>query len=99
LLVGVDLGTQSLKAVVCDENLAVLGSHAVPLATTHPEGLGAEQDPRAWDAALAPAIGAALTAAGANAHDVAALGFAGQLDGCVAVDADDDHAGMLPMIP
>ncbi|NVB81390.1 MAG: hypothetical protein HOV81_23540 [Kofleriaceae bacterium] len=93
LVVGVDLGTQSLKAVVCDENLAVLGSHAVPISTAHPAPGGAEQDPRAWDAALAPTIAGALAAAGASAADVAALGFAGQLDGCVAVDASGTPLG------
>ncbi len=93
LLVGVDLGTQSLKAVVCDENLAVLGSHAVPVTTVYPPGGGAEQDPRAWDAALAPAIGGALAAAGATAADVVAVAFAGQLDGCVAVDASGHAVG------
>jgi len=86
LLVGIDLGTQSLKAVVCDERMVVRGAHAVPCTTTFPEPGWAEQDPRTWEQALAPAIGGALAAAGIDASDVAALAIAGQLDGCIAVD-------------
>ena len=86
LVVGIDLGTQSLKAVVCDERLVVRGSHSIPIATVHAEPGRAEQDPRAWEAALAPAIAGALAAAGATGADVAAIAITGQLDGCVAVD-------------
>ena len=86
-VVGLDLGTQSLKAVVCDEALAVLGHHAVGYPTQYPGPGCAEQDPRAWEAALGPAIGGALAAAGARPGEIAAIAIAGQLDGCVAVDA------------
>jgi xylulokinase len=86
LVVGIDLGTQSLKAVVCDESLAVRGQSAVGYSTSYPRPGWAEQDPAAWEAALAPAIAGALAKAGAHAHDVRALAITGQLDGCVAVD-------------
>ena len=88
LVVGLDLGTQSCKAVVCDERMGVRGEGAVKYATSHPRPDEAEQDPATWDAALAPAIGAALERAGARADDIAALAIAGQLDGCIAVDGD-----------
>src|SRR5206468_9077043 len=55
--------------------------------TDHPAPDRAEQDPARWEAALAPAIGGALAAARATADDVVGIAFAGQLDGCVAVDA------------
>jgi sugar (pentulose or hexulose) kinase len=87
--VGLDLGTQSVKAVVCDASLAIRGAHAVSYATSHPRPGWAEQDPRAWEAALLPAIQGALAAAHASPHDVAALAIAAQLDGCIAVDAND----------
>jgi len=87
LVLGLDLGTQSLKAVVCDDALSVRGQHAVPYATHTPAPDRAEQDPRSWEQALASAIGGALAAAGARPEDIAALAIAGQLDGCVAVDS------------
>jgi xylulokinase len=97
VVVGIDLGTQSLKAVVCNERLDVLGSHAVPQATQFPRPGWAEQDPRLWEAALAPAIGGALIEAGVQASDVTALAVSGQLDGCVAVDAHGTplHAALI----
>lgn len=97
VVVGIDLGTQSLKAVVCDEHLEVLGSHAVAQTTAYPRPGWAEQDPRAWERALAPAIAGALEAAGLRAHDVDALAIGGQLDGCVAVDARGTplHAALI----
>ncbi len=83
LVVGVDLGTQSCKAVVCDEQLRVLGDHQEPIATELPQPGWAEQDPLAWEAALERALAGAL----AGRTDVAALALAGQLDGCVPIDA------------
>ena len=85
---GLDLGTQSLKAVVCDERLAVLGQHSVGYPVSRPAPDCAEQDPRAWEAALAPAIVAALAAAGCGADAIAAIAICGQLDGCIAIGAD-----------
>lgn len=87
VFVGIDLGTQSTKAIVCDDRFDVLGAHAVAQATSQPRPGWVEQDPRAWERALAPAIGGALSAAGVEARDVRAIGISGQLDGCVAVDA------------
>jgi len=87
LVVGLDLGTQSVKAVVCDAELAVLGQHALGYPTSYPGPDRAEQDPRAWEAAIRPAIEGAIAAAGVAPADIAAIAIAGQLDGCIAVDA------------
>ncbi len=87
LLLGLDLGTQSLKAMVCDERLTVLGQHAVSYPLAYPAEQGAEQDPHDWERALGPAIAGALTAARATADAIVAIAIAGQLDGCIAVDA------------
>lgn len=84
---GLDLGTQSLKAMVCDEHLRVLGTHAVGYDTRYPERDRVEQDPRDWERALGPAIAGALTNAGVTADSIVALAIVGQLDGCIAVDA------------
>lgn len=87
LLVGVDVGTQSLKAVVTDAALRPLGTAAVGYQPQCPRPGWAEQDPALWLDALAPAIGGALAAAGRDAAEVGGIGVAGQLDGCVPVDA------------
>jgi xylulokinase len=87
LLLGIDLGSQSLKAVLLDERLALLGSGRRSYSIAFPRPGWAEQDPRLWEDALGPAIADALAAVGSKAGDVAALGVAGQLDGCIPVDA------------
>ena len=53
----------------------------------------AEQHPRLWEDALGPAIARALEAADTAPGSVRALGIAGQLDGCLAVDADGKALG------
>lgn len=85
--VGLDLGTQSVKAVVCDERLALLGQHSVSYGTARPAPDAAQQDPYEWEKALAVAIGGALREATTRPEDIAALAIVGQLDGCVPVDA------------
>jgi sugar (pentulose or hexulose) kinase len=86
-VLGIDLGTQSLKAVVCDAALELRGQHAIGYPTAYPGPDCAEQDPRQWEAALAPAIAGALRQAGVPPEAIAAVAITGQLDGCVAVDA------------
>lgn len=93
LIVGIDIGTQSLKATVLGEDLAVRASASTGYEARYPQPGWAEQDPRAWEDALAPTIAAALSRAGAEPSHVGAVGIAGQLDGCVAVDRDDEPLG------
>ncbi len=87
LVVGLDLGTQSLKAVVCGPDLRVLGTGRVACTPRYPQPGWAEQDPAAWLAALGPAIAQALAVAGRAPAEVVALAVVGQLDGMIAVDA------------
>ncbi len=85
MFIGVDIGTQSLKAVVTDAQLAPKGVARHPYQVDFPQPGWAEQDPALWEEALAPTIAAALQAAGAVPSDVRGLGICGQLDGCIAV--------------
>lgn len=93
MLVGVDIGTQSLKVIVTDQALNILGQAAQPYSPSFPRPGWAEQDPRLWEAALGPTIAKALAAADASPADVTALGFCGQLDGCVPVDHQGEALG------
>ena len=88
MFVGVDVGSQSLKAVVLDSDLAVIGSGRRAYTVAFPRPGWAEQAPALWEAAFGPAIAEALAAAGRDAGDVRALGIAGQLDGCVPTARD-----------
>ena len=85
MFVGVDIGTQSLKAVVLDDDMQLRGEAATSYQPSFPNPGWAEQDPSLWETALAQTIGRALKGAHVQADDIKALGIGGQLDGCVAV--------------
>lgn len=87
MFLGIDVGSQSLKAVLLDGALRTVGRGARSYPIAYPQPGWAEQHPALWEAALAPATAEALTAAGRDPSDVSAVGIAGQLDGSVPVDA------------
>lgn len=87
-VVGIDIGTQSLKAVVLDSELVKRGDSRVLYQPAFPAPGRAEQDASLWLKSLKPAIAGALAASGLSATDVDGLAISGQLDGCVPVDAD-----------
>ncbi|WP_119274737.1 xylulokinase [Taklimakanibacter deserti] len=93
MLVGVDIGTQSLKVAVTDFRLAVQGAASRCYHPLFPGPDRAEQDPLLWERALRPAITDALAAAGATARHVTGLAVCGQLDGCIAVDRQGEPHG------
>jgi len=89
LLVGIDSGTQSTKALVVDaRNGKVLGSasEAYDLIPNLPAG-AKEQHPATWQQAASKAIRKALKQAGAKSGEVKAIGVSGQQHGFVPLDA------------
>lgn len=87
MIIGADIGTQSLKVAVLDSDLQPLGQSARFYRSSSPRPGWAEQPPSLWTEAIGPAIAEALRSAGIAATDVRAVGLCGQLDGCIAVDA------------
>lgn len=88
LLIGIDSGTQSTKALVVDANSGkVLGSGSGKhdLIPGLPPG-AKEQHPESWRKATASAIKAALKQAKAKAGEVKAVGVSGQQHGFVPLD-------------
>lgn len=88
MIIGIDVGTQSLKVAVLDSALRMAGTASRSYWPSYPRAGWVEQSPDLWTGALGPAIADALKAAGAKPTDVTAIGLCGQLDGCIAVDAD-----------
>ncbi|HEU5071184.1 MAG TPA: xylulokinase [Verrucomicrobiae bacterium] len=89
LLIGIDSGTQSTKALVVDANTGrVLGAGAAKydLLPGLPPG-AKEQHPETWRRATAAAVKAALKAAKARPAEVKAMGVSGQQHGFVPLDA------------
>lgn len=84
LYLGLDLGTSSLKAVLCDRAMAVVGSGSAGYPTASPVPGAAEQRPADWVDAAARAVRAALADAEAAGRANAAaavrgIGLSGQL--------------------
>jgi xylulokinase len=87
-VIGVDIGTQSLKAVVVDSDLVPRGEASVAYQPSFPAPGWAEQDPALWLKALKPAIAGALAESGLTPGDIKGVAVSGQLDGCVPVGSD-----------
>ena len=88
LLLGIDSGTQSTKALVVDAKSGKVlgsGSSAYDLIAGLPPG-AKEQHPQSWREATAKAIKAALKEAKAGAGEVVAIGVSGQQHGFVPLD-------------
>jgi len=93
MFIGIDIGTQSLKAIVVDEKLNQRGSASVGYQPVFPRPGEAEQDSGLWLSALRPAIAGALESAGVQANSIASMAVCGQLDGCIPTDRDGAALG------
>ena len=88
LLLGIDLGTSSVKVLCVTLAGDVVGSGSAEYPVYNPQPGFAEQDPAAWWAAVQLAVRAATLG---RAADVAAIGLSGQMHGTVLLD----HEGAL----
>jgi xylulokinase len=84
LLLGLDLGTGSAKALLIDASGSVRGEGVAPYPIHSPRPGWAESDPQDWWNACATAVRAAVGEQGAS---VAALGLSGQMHGVVLSEA------------
>lgn len=84
-LLGIDLGTSSVKAVVIDEAARLLGMGSGEYPINTPQPGWAEQDTESWWRASVQAVRQALEQAGPGA--ISAIGFSGQMHGSVLIDA------------
>src|ERR1700730_9354453 len=93
-LLGIDLGTSSVKVVVysTDGSIRGLGSAEYPILT--PSVGFAEQEPEDWWRATVVAVRQALEKAGRP--DIAGIGFSGQMHGFVLIG--DDRRALSPAI-
>lgn len=92
-VIGVDVGSQSIKGVLLDPEGVARGSASHALSMAHPRGGWAEQDPRHWDEGLTLVIAKILASAGVAGGDVGALCLACQVDGVVPLSKDGEALG------
>ncbi len=87
MYIGLDLGTSGLKALLIDEDQAIVAEAQAPLDGTRPHTGWSEQDPADW----LTACDAAMRALGARTSldGVRAIGLSGHMHGATLLGDDD----------
>jgi xylulokinase len=85
-VIGVDVGSQSVKAVLCSPEGDTLATASHPCSMTHPRNGWSEQDPAQWRRGVAATVRDLLEQAAIKPADVSHIGVAAQVDGVVPVD-------------
>ena len=89
MLLGIDVGTGGTRVVLIDPSGAVVASSASEHAGIHSAQIGwAEQDPEDWWRATREALAGVMAASELARNQIKAVGFTGQMHGCVMLDAD-----------
>lgn len=88
LVLGVDVGSQSVKVVLVNEGGDVVATGSAALTMTHEHDGWAEQDPHTYCTALRDAV--CMATADIEKSRVVAMGLGSQVDGVVACDADGE---------
>src|SRR4028118_643327 len=83
MLLGLDLGTGSVKALLMDEGGEARGEGTASYAVSSPHLGWAESDPEEWWRAVSPAVRRAV---GERGGEIFALGLSGQMHGVVLSD-------------
>ncbi|HSV30600.1 MAG TPA: xylulokinase [Atribacteraceae bacterium] len=84
-ILGIDLGTSSLKATVLDVESGQTQTVSVDLTVSYPDSFSAEQDPRDWWNAFRAAVGKLPNIIG-DLRQIRAVGLSGQMLGLVLLD-------------
>ena len=85
-LLGIDLGTSSVKALLLRKDGAVLGTCSGEYPILIPSVGYAEQDTSSWWLAVTDAVRRLLGETGILTRDIAAVGLSGQMHGMVPLD-------------
>jgi xylulokinase len=85
-VVGIDVGSQSVKAVLVDEHGATVATASSPCDTSYPASGWAEQDPHGWEHAITDSVRELRSTSGIGQAEVTMLALACQVDGLVALD-------------
>ena len=87
-LLGIDLGTSSLKSMLITEEGQMLALSARAYQFASPHNGYAEHDPREWWKACCETVRDVLSDSGVAKEEIKSLGFSGQMHGVVMLDKD-----------
>jgi len=90
LLVGIDIGTSGVKCLIIDESGRIISAMTNMYPSYAPKLGWSEQNPHDWWMGSQNAIRKAIHSAGVDSHEIAAVGFSGQMHGLVALDKNDE---------
>ena len=86
-LLGIDLGTSSVKVLLVDETGKVTGTGSAGYPILHPQTGMAEQDPQDWQAAVGIAVRQAVEAGEAGV--IRAIGLSSQMHGSLLLNSQE----------
>lgn len=96
LVLGLDVGTQSLRAAIVDLRGRTIAFGVAPIETTYPRPGWAEQDPGQWWAAARLAVSRAMDRGEVRADSIVGIGL--DCTACTVVACADDAEG-TPLRP
>jgi FGGY-family pentulose kinase len=96
LLLGLDVGTQSLRAALVDLEGRTVAFGVAPIETTYPQPAWAEQQPLAWWRAAADAVRLALAQGSASPEQVIGIGL--DCTACTVVALDELGKPLRPAL-
>lgn len=85
-ILGIDLGTSSVKSIVITEDGAVRGLSTRAYQFSSPRNGYAEQDPRQWWDACCETVREVLVRSGVSGREICGVSFSGQMHGVVLLD-------------
>jgi len=85
-VIGIDVGSQSVKAVLIDAEGTAIAEAGAPYEMSCPASGWAEQDPGSWEHGIARSVRELRARAGIRRDEIAMLALACQVDGLVALD-------------
>jgi xylulokinase len=92
-VIGIDVGSQSIKGVLIDPDGELRGSASHGLTMRHPHGGWAEQDPSHWEEGIAIVVAKILEIAGLGGDEIGFLSLACQVDGVVPLSKQGEALG------
>jgi ribulokinase len=95
-VIGVDAGTESMRAGVFDLNGAVIAEGVTPITTRFPQPGWAEQSPEEWWQALGSSVRQAVSSAGIRPDQI--VGLAADTTCCTVVALDAQGRSLRPAI-